>query len=76
MKKYFCIISNNEVIDRVVGDDIEHITYPFSYDLVIEDTDHSVAIRAIYDPVTNTFSVITDPLTDEEIIDMDNTEPE
>jgi len=57
---YSLIIKNNIVINKTVGNELLD-SYPFPYDLILEDINKNVQIGATYDPNTGTFSLIGDP---------------
>lgn len=60
--KYYCIIDDNTVIDRIVVDDnATEITYAFPHDLIVEDTEKKVMIGSSYDPLTGVFSSVGVP---------------
>lgn len=62
---YSLIIKNNIVINKTIGEKVLE-SYPFSYDLILEDVNKNVMIGSTYDPITGTFSVVGAPYPDEE----------
>jgi hypothetical protein len=65
MKKYFCIIKNETVVNRIVSRSIEDIVYPFSYDLIVEDVNKNVIIGSSYNSETGVFTTLGNPLDEE-----------
>ena len=65
MKKYFCIIKNGTVVNRIVSRSIEDIVYPFSYDLIVEDVNKNVIIGSTYNSETGVFTTLGNPLDEE-----------
>jgi hypothetical protein len=55
MKKIWCVLKDNWVIDRVLWDGITPWEYPSPYDIIIEDTDESLAIGDWYEQVEGIF---------------------
>jgi hypothetical protein len=65
MKKYFCIIKNGTVVNRIVSRSIEDIVYPFSYDLIVEVVNKNVIIGSTYNSETGVFTTLGNPLDEE-----------
>jgi hypothetical protein len=64
-KKYFCIIKNGTVINRIVALSVEYIDYKLPYDLIVEDIDKNVIIGSLYDSQTGIFTTVGNPLDEE-----------
>lgn len=57
---YSLIIKDNVVINKTIGNELL-TTYPFPYDLIVEDINQNVMIDSTYDPATGTFTMIGVP---------------
>lgn len=64
-KKYFCIIKNGAVTNRVVASSIFDIDYKLPYDLIVEDVNKNVIIGSLYDSQTGVFTSVGNPLYEE-----------
>jgi hypothetical protein len=61
---YSLIIRNNIVINKTIGNELL-TTYPFPYDLIIQDVNENVLIDSTYNPVNGTFTLIGAPYNNE-----------
>lgn len=55
MKRYWLIIKNNYVINRVIWDGETDWTYPGEHDLIIEDVDQNLSIGDWYEEEESLF---------------------
>ncbi len=57
---YSLIIRNNIVINKTVGNELL-TSYPFPYDLIIQDVNENVKIGSTYNPINGTFTDLGAP---------------